>query len=170
MSSVKTIFGLSLTMIMFLGFSPLGFAEIESTPEPESTFFIGEISWSDSHYLLNEPNIITVIDSDMNLSSTAFDSFEIDVWSDSDVGGIGIIVTETGVSNGIFQAVVYFVDELSSEDDHKIRVTEGDIVYAEYEDQTLPPPYSVADELDVMATIEFDYGIGWFFDVTNPEL
>ena len=35
---------------------------------------------------------------------------------------------------------------------HRLRVAEGDTVTAEYEDNTLPDPYTTADELDITAT------------------
>ncbi|MDH3795209.1 MAG: hypothetical protein OER78_09090, partial [Nitrosopumilus sp.] len=73
------------------------------------------------------------------------------VWSDSDAGGIDLTVTETNEATGIFEGTVFFTvaDESSG---HRLRVAEGDTVTAEYEDNTLPDPYTTADELDITAT------------------
>jgi len=35
---------------------------------------------------------------------------------------------------------------------HRLRVAEGDTITAEYEDNTLPDPYTTADELDITGT------------------
>jgi len=35
---------------------------------------------------------------------------------------------------------------------HRLRVSEGDTITAEYEDNTLPDPYTTADELDITGT------------------
>ena len=39
----------------------------------------------------------------MNLNPEEFDNFQIDVWSDSDAGGIDLTVTETDNATGIFE-------------------------------------------------------------------
>ena len=113
---------------------------------------VGQIQWLDSRYAVSEKGAIRVIDPDMNVDPEARDSFEIDVWSDSDSGGIGLAVTETGVATGIFEGVVYFTTTDESSDNTTLLVGEGDIINAEYTDKTLPVPYDDTDELDVYAT------------------
>ena len=112
---------------------------------------IGEVQWLEASYPASGTGVVRVIDPDMNLNPEAVDNFDVDVWSDSDAGGIDLTVTETNEATGIFEGTVFFTvaDESSG---HRLRVAEGDTVTAEYEDNTLPDPYTTADELDITAT------------------
>ena len=112
---------------------------------------IGEAQWLEASYPASGTGIVRVIDPDMNLNPEAVNNFNVDVFSDSDAGGISLTVTETNEATGIFEGTVYFtiVDNSSG---HRLRVAEGDTVTAEYEDNTLPEPYTTADELNVTAT------------------
>ena len=112
---------------------------------------IGEVQWLEASYPASGTGVVRIIDPDMNLDPEAVDNFEVDVWSDSDAGGIDLTVTETNEATGIFEGTVFFttLDESSG---HRLRVAEGDTVTAEYEDNTLPDPYTTADELDITAT------------------
>ena len=95
--------------------------------------------------------MIRIIDADMNLNPEAIDNFAVDAWSDSDAGGIDLTVTETNEATGIFEGTVFFTT-VNDSSGHRLRVAEGDTVTAEYEDNTLPDPYTTADELDITAT------------------
>ncbi|MDH5658868.1 MAG: hypothetical protein OEY17_05960, partial [Nitrosopumilus sp.] len=112
---------------------------------------IGETQWLEASYPASGTGVVRIIDPDMNLDPEAVDNFDVDVWSDSDAGGIDLTVTETNEATGIFEGTVFFTttDESSG---HRLRVAEGDTVTAEYEDNTLPNPYTTADELDITAT------------------
>ena len=112
---------------------------------------IGETQWLEASYPASGTGVVRIIDPDMNLNPEAVDNFDVDVWSDSDAGGVDLTVTETNEATGIFEGTVFFTisDESSG---HRLRVAEGDTVTAEYEDNTLPDPYTTADELDVTAT------------------
>ncbi len=112
---------------------------------------IGETQWLEASYPASGTGVVRIIDPDMNLDPEAVDNFDVDVWSDSDAGGIDLTVTETNEATGIFEGTVFFTvaDESSG---HRLRVAEGDTVTAEYEDNTLPDPYTTADELDITAT------------------
>ncbi|HXV66597.1 MAG TPA: hypothetical protein VD731_05195 [Nitrosopumilaceae archaeon] len=112
---------------------------------------IGEVQWLEASYPATGTGVVRVVDPDMNLNPEAVDNFEADVWSDSDAGGIDLTVTETNEATGIFEGTVFFTvsDESSG---HRLRVAEGDTITAEYEDNTLPDPYTTADELDITAT------------------
>ncbi len=112
---------------------------------------IGEVQWLEASYPATGTGVVRVVDPDMNLDPEAVDNFDVDVWSDSDAGGIDLTVTETNEATGIFEGTVFFTttDESSG---HRLRVSEGDTVTAEYEDNTLPDPYTTADELDITAT------------------
>ena len=112
---------------------------------------IGEAQWLEASYPASGTGVVRVIDPDMNLNPESVDNFDVDVWSDSDAGGIDLTVTETNEATGIFEGTVFFTttDESSG---HRLRVAEGDTVVVEYEDNTLPDPYTTADELDITAT------------------
>jgi hypothetical protein len=102
---------------------------------------IGEVQWLEASYPASGTGVVRVIDPDMNLNPEAVDNFNADVWSDSDAGGIDLTVTETNEATGIFEGTVFFTT-----------TDEGDSVTAEYSDNTLPNPYTTADELDITAT------------------
>jgi hypothetical protein len=112
---------------------------------------IGEVSWLEASYPASGTGVVRVIDPDVNLNPEAVDNFNVDVWSDSDAGGIDLTVTETNEATGIFEGTVFFTTTDDSSG-HRLRVAEGDTVTAEYRDETLPDPYTTADELDITAT------------------
>jgi len=112
---------------------------------------IGDIQWLEASYPVTGTGIIRVIDPDMNLNPEAVDNFTIDVWSDSDAGGVDLTITETGEMTGIFEGMIFF-STTSESSGSRLLVGQGDAVTAEYEDNTLPNPYTIADELDVTGT------------------
>ncbi|MDB4850245.1 hypothetical protein OAH42_01925 [Nitrosopumilus sp.] len=112
---------------------------------------IGEVQWLEASYPASGTGVIRVIDADMNLDPEAIDNFSVDAWSDSDAGGIDLTVTETNEATGIFEGTVFFTTSNDSSG-HRLRVSEGDTITAEYEDNTLPDPYTTADELDITTT------------------
>lgn len=134
---------------------PSTFASESTEPEfiDNSNFVIGEVQWGKEAYSFSEKPIVKVIDSDMNKNPNQIESFEIDIWSDSDAGGIDLVLLETGINTGIFEAGLFFTDTDESDNFLKeLRVAEGDTLTAEYEDQTLPPPFVVGNELDITDT------------------
>ena len=112
---------------------------------------IGAVEWVQGVTPANGNGIIRVVDPDMNLNPETVNNFSIDVWSDSDLGGIDLTVTETGPATGIFEGQITFTTKDQSSG-HRLRVVEGDYVTAKYEDNTLPKPYSKADELKVSSS------------------
>ena len=112
---------------------------------------IGEVQWLEASYPASGTGVVRVIDPDMNFDPEAVDNFDVDVTSDSNVSGVDLTVTETNEATGIFEGTVFFttVDQSSG---HRLRVAEGDTVTAEYEDHTLPYPYTTADDLNITAT------------------
>ena len=111
----------------------------------------GKIQWLEASYPASGTGVVRVVDPDMNWNPEAVDNFDVDVWSDSDASGIDLTMTETNSSTGIFEGTVFFstTDESSG---HRLRVAEGDTITAEYEDNTLPEPYTIQDELDITET------------------
>ncbi|MGB6462871.1 MAG: hypothetical protein WBF38_01430 [Nitrosotalea sp.] len=112
---------------------------------------IGEVSWLQASYPANGQGVLQIVDPDMNLNPKAVDKFDTNVWSDSDSGGIKLTMTETGQDTGIFQGTVYFTTNFQSSG-NRLHVSEGDTVTGEYDDRTLPPPYTTADDLRMTAT------------------
>ena len=111
----------------------------------------GNVKWLQSNYLVNSQGIVEVTDTDMNLNPKAVDKFDINVWSDSDVGGIKLIMTETGSNTGVFDGMVYFTTDLKSSG-NRLHVSNDDTITAEYNDRTLPFPHSPSDEIRINAT------------------
>jgi hypothetical protein len=112
---------------------------------------IGEVSWLEASYPASGNGVIRIIDPDMNLRPESVDNFKVDVYSDSDAGGIDLTVTETNEATGIFEGTVFFTTTDNSSG-ARLRVAEGDTVTAVYKDNTLPDPYTTADELDITGT------------------
>ncbi len=112
---------------------------------------IGQINFTEPNYPASGTGVVRVIDPDMNFQPELVNVFKIDVWSDSDAGGIALTVVETGEATGIFEGTVTFSTTQESSGD-RLRVAEDDTVTAEYEDRTLPDPYTTTDELEIIAT------------------
>lgn len=112
---------------------------------------IGEVQWLEASYPALGGGVVRVIDPDMNWNPESVDSFDINVWSDSSTGGITLSVTETNEATGIFEGTVTFTTTQGSSGS-RLNVNEGDTVTAEYEDNTLPDPFSRSDEQGVTAT------------------
>ncbi len=96
---------------------------------------LGSLQWKNLHYSDDDKATIRVVDSDMNFEPQAVNSFDIDVWSDTDAQGIQLSVTETGDNTKVFEGTIYF----SSNDESsgaRLLVNNGDTVSARYNDTT----------------------------------
>ena len=111
---------------------------------------IGEIQWLRPSYSVGDWAVVRVIDPDMNLDPSSFDSFSIRVWSDSDPAGIKVTVKETASSSGIFQSKIHLNSIESGP--QSLRVLNGDTITAEYIDQTLPDPYVIGNTFAISST------------------
>jgi len=113
---------------------------------------INDIYWIDANNESNETNLVQIINPEINiLNPNLINFFNVHVWSDTDINGIDITVSETNKASGIFEGTMLFtiINESSG---NKLKVTEGDTVTMKYQDNTLPNPYTQADDLDVSAT------------------
>ena len=112
---------------------------------------LGVTQWLEASYPASGTGVVRVVDPDMNLNPEAVDNFEVDVWSESDSGGIDLTVTETNEATGIFEGTVFFTttDESSG---HRLRVSEGDTVTSRYFDNTLPAPDDRGDRTPIQST------------------
>ena len=108
---------------------------------------VGELQFERKSYSDNDVAKILVKDPDMNWNPKKIDGFVIDVWSDSYFAGVKVNMSETDINTGIFEGTIVLSTKNLSED--KLFVVEGDSVTAEYEDNTLPNPYSPADEINI---------------------
>ena len=111
---------------------------------------VGEVQWLEASYAATGSGVVRIIDPDMNINPDAVDSLEMVVYSETFIGGIELTVTETQEASGIFEGTVEF-DPESASDGHRLQVTEGDIITATYDDQTLPKPDN-GDTLEISAT------------------
>lgn len=109
----------------------------------------GKISLDKPSYLLHETAKIQIIDPDMNLNPEASDTVQVEISSDSDVAGITVDAAETSENSGIFVANVSFTpyDRSSGNRLHAIL---DDRLYAKYVDHTLPSPYNINDDYDII--------------------
>ncbi len=121
---------------------------------------IGEISWLETNPPSVENAIVRVVDPDMNLNPESVDNFSVDVWSDSDAGGIDLTVTETNEATGIFEGTVFFTTT-SASTGSQLRVSEGDTITVNYHDHTVPELCLAVDMLQIMSQVTFgSQGIG----------
>ena len=110
------------------------------------------IEWLESSVSTDGSAVIRVTDPDEDLADTVIDQVTIDVYSDSDSGGVRTTLSETDEGTGVFEGTVNFTSTAISSGD-TVRVSEGDTVTAEITDTTLPgPDYTSADTLLFAAT------------------
>jgi len=114
----------------------------------QNNWNIGDVLWLESNYFVDDVGIVRIMDSDMNSNPESIDKFTVDVWSDSDAYGLSITVTETSNTSGIFEGIVLFTTTGESYG-NQLKVLGGDLVSIEYEDNTLPAPYSADDVLSI---------------------
>lgn len=111
---------------------------------------MGIIEWTQDSYTLDESPKIRVIDVDLNVNATTFETLIIDVWSNSDATGIDLILNETGTDTGVFEANIILTTNEESHDTI-LRVRDNGSIEAEYTDSTLPYPYYPHDDIDITA-------------------
>ena len=162
----KRIPSITTTIIMMLGIvflvseniilNPVTFAETNYLSEKKDTVLekdlkVGKIQWLETSYPEMGTGVVRINDSDMNLNPEKIDFFEIKTWSEFDTKGINLVMTETGVDTGLFEGTVFFsITQESS--GHRLQVTSGDTIRAQYNDNTLPRSYLNVDELEIIAT------------------
>ena len=112
---------------------------------------IGDVQWLEASYPASATGVLRVIDPDMNLNPEAVDNFDVNVASDTDASGITLTVTETNEATGIFEGTIFFTTTGGSSG-HRLRVSEGDTVTADYADGTLPLPYTTNDSVSITST------------------
>ena len=112
---------------------------------------IGDVQWLEASYPASGTGVLRVIDPDRNLNPEAVDNFDVNIASNTDASGITLTVTETNEATGIFEGTVFFTTTGGSSG-HRLRVSEGDTVTADYSDSTLPLPYTTNDSVSITST------------------
>ncbi len=110
----------------------------------------GGIVLDKSKYLPGESAKIQVIDADMNLNPESLDKTTIHVFSDSDSAGIMVDAIESDEKSGVFETAVSFTQKQASSGNRLFAVS-GDSIYAKYDDYTLPKPFRITDNLEIVA-------------------
>ena len=114
------------------------------------TWNVGEISFDMSNHQTDQTAKLHVIDPDMNLNPETLDKLPIHVFSDSDKAGILIDAIETEEESGIFETTISFTQNSVSSGNRLFAIS-GDVIYAHYTDHTLPKPYDIHDDLEIVA-------------------
>ena len=110
---------------------------------------VAEVTWLADSYREETAGTLRVVDPDRNYHPDTPDSVSVAVFSDTYRGGIKIALTETESDSGVFEGDILF-DTLHSQG-NRLQVSEGDIVTAAYDDDTLPPPDD-GDDLRITGT------------------
>ena len=121
------------------------------------TWNMGVIQFSKDVFLTSDSVEIRVIDHDMNLNPEAIDTIVIEVFSDSDSGGIQVVATETSERSGEFIGNISLSTNTSS--GNRLYAVPGDNIFAKYDDHTLPKPFSKSDEISIETSAAVDYSI-----------
>ena len=131
-----------------------GIVLTESVP---ITWNMGVVQFTQDIFLTSDSIEIRVIDHDMNLNPETLDTITIEVFSDSDSGGIQVIATETSERSGDFIASIALSTSTSS--GNRLYAIPGDSIFAKYDHHTLPKPYSKSDEKSIQTSAIIDHSI-----------
>ena len=110
----------------------------------------GTVEFENDVFFSDDSVLVRVIDLDMNLNPEAIDQIPVEVFSDSDVGGITANAIETSQSSGSFIATISLTQN-SASSGNRLYAIPGDDISARYDDHTLPKPYSESDNLEIQA-------------------
>jgi len=119
---------------------------------------IGTIKFLQDIFFSNDSVKVRVIDVDMNLNPEALDHLPIRISSDSDSAGILVDAVETSESSGSFITTVSLSHNLSSSG-NRLYALPGDKIFAKYDDNTLPKPFSKSANLEITTFAEVDSSV-----------
>ena len=111
---------------------------------------LGTVEFTNDVFFNDDSVIVRVIDLDMNLNPEAIDQIEVEVFSNSDVGGITANAIETSEDSGSFVSTITLTQN-SASSGNRLYAIPGDEIFARYNDYTLPKPYSESDNLEIQA-------------------
>ncbi|AFS80227.1 hypothetical protein NKOR_01605 [Candidatus Nitrosopumilus koreensis AR1] len=109
---------------------------------------LGSVEFTNDIFFPEDSVTVRVIDPDMNLNPEAIDQITLEVFSDSDVGGITANAIETSEASGSFTATISLTKN-SASSGNRLYAIPGDEITAKYNDHTLPKPYSESDNLEI---------------------
>ena len=115
---------------------------------------IATIDFSEEWYS-EDSALITVVEPDLNLNPKVLNHISVRVTSDSDVAGIEMDAIETSEDSGVFVGNVTFTQDRATGGTILYAVP-GDYIHAQYDDHTLPEPYSTSESLSVKDTARLD--------------
>ena len=84
------------------------------------------------------------------------DSINIEVFSDSDMGGLLVNAIETSERSGDFISTITLSPD-SSSSGNRLYAIPGDTIFAKYDDHTLPKPFSKSDNQYVETFAKIDH-------------
>lgn len=130
---------------------------------------IGTVEFENDIFFSDDAVIVRVIDLDMNLNPESIDQIPVEVFSDSDVGGITANAIETSESSGSFIATISLTQN-SASSGNRLYAIPGDGISARYSDYTLPKPYSESDNLEIQAQSRVESSIPSTQRLENSEI
>ena len=130
---------------------------------------IGTVEFENDIFFSDDAIIVRVIDLDMNLNPESIDQIPVEVFSDSDVGGITANAIETSESSGSFIATISLTQN-SASSGNRLYAIPGDGISARYSDYTLPKPYSESDNLEIQAQSRVESSIPSTQRLENSEI
>ena len=130
---------------------------------------LGTIEFSKDIFFSDDSATIRIVDLDMNLNPEALDNIPIQLFSDSDLGGIEVTAVETSESSGLFVATVTFSQTLPSSGNRLFSLP-GNTIFAKYDDYTLPKPYSKSENLEIKTSAKIDSSIPPVERIANSSL
>jgi hypothetical protein len=93
---------------------------------------------------------LKLFERDMNLNPESIDTVNIEVFSENDIAGINLEIAETTEDSGIFEGIISITKDDQSSGNRLYALPDSQIT-AKYTDRTLPKPYNVNDDLDILA-------------------
>ena len=129
----------------------------------------GTVEFVNDIFSSDDSVVVRVIDLDMNLNPEAIDQIPVEVFSDSDVGGITANAIETSESSGSFIATISLTQN-SASSGNRLYAIPGDETSARYVDYTLPKPYSESDNLEIQAQSRIESSVPSTQRLENSEI
>ena len=129
----------------------------------------GTVEFENDVFFSDDSVLVRVIDLDMNLNPEAIDQIPVEIFSDSDVGGIIANAIETSESSGSFIATISLTQN-SASSGNRLYAIPGDEISARYNDYTLPKPYSESDNLEIQAQSRVESSVPSTQRLENSEI
>jgi len=130
---------------------------------------LGTVEFTNDVFFNEDSITVRVIDPDMNLNPEAIDQIEVEVFSDSDVGGISANALETSEDSGSFVATLSLTQN-SASSGNRLYAIPGDEISAQYHDYTLPKPYSESDNLEIQTKSRVELSVPSTQRLKNSEM